>query len=410
MKFNKGFTLLEMLLVLTILGVLFSLVFLRLKPDEIVQDSYETEREGKKQSIYKALRTYSAQNHGDYPIDMDSLLPDTNYSICKYGMTCSGVDLDELVDAGFLAEIPVDPDNDTETDSGYYLAIDDTGDLEIGAADDEALATPTPPIVGCASGYIEIPGSATYGTSDFCVMKYEARNVGGVATSQTTGTPWEIIDRPTAISECTALGEDYHIPTNEEWMTIARNVEQVASNWTSGSVGTGAVFSGHNDNSPANTLAASTDNDGYNGTGDLSPSGQRRTLTLSNSEVIWDFAGNIREWINEGVTCAASQCTSSEMPYDSTPGSDWVSPNNLVTFGAFTSDLLRPSNTSWGSTNGMGRIGTDFSSNTTGGLEHAFVRGGSFSDGDIAGIYSLNLFHGSNMTSNSTGFRCAMSL
>src|SRR5665648_508893 len=149
----------------------------------------------------------------------------------------------------------------------------------------------------CPTGFIVVPGSSTYGTSDFCVMKYEAKNVSGVATSQATGTPWVSITQTTSLSTATAACSGCHLITEAEWMTLAQNVLSVASNWSSGSVGSGYIYSGHNDNSPANSLAAdSNDNNGYSGTGNSSPSNQRRTLTLTNGEVIWDMAGNVDEW------------------------------------------------------------------------------------------------------------------
>ena len=42
-------------------------------------------------------------------------------------------------------------------------------------------------------------------------------------------------------------------------MTAARNAEQVATNWIGGIVGTGAIYSGHNNNSPSTALSASAD-------------------------------------------------------------------------------------------------------------------------------------------------------
>ncbi len=39
----------------------------------------------------------------------------------------------------------------------------------------------------CPEGYIPVPGNAEYGTGDFCVAKYEMKNVGGVAKSQACG-------------------------------------------------------------------------------------------------------------------------------------------------------------------------------------------------------------------------------
>ncbi|MFO8054870.1 MAG: hypothetical protein R6U19_06900, partial [Bacteroidales bacterium] len=100
--------------------------------------------------------------------------------------------------------------------------------------------------ITCPDGYISVPGSETYGTSDFCVMKWEAKNVGGNATSQAAETPWVSISQTEAIANCSALGEGYHLITNEEWMTIARNVEQVEDNWNSSVVGIGGLYRGNN--------------------------------------------------------------------------------------------------------------------------------------------------------------------
>ena len=39
-----------------------------------------------------------------------------------------------------------------------------------------------------------------------------------------------------------------------EWMTLAANVLSVPSNWSGGSVGSGYIYSGHNDNDPPNPI------------------------------------------------------------------------------------------------------------------------------------------------------------
>ncbi len=96
-------------------------------------------------------------------------------------------------------------------------------------------------------------------------------------------------------------GSGYGLISNAEWQTIARNIEQVSSNWSSGTVGTGALNYGHSDGSPNNAIAASSDDaDPCFETGQSCSSTtwdrQRRTFTLSNGEVIWDFAGNVWQW------------------------------------------------------------------------------------------------------------------
>ena len=112
------------------------------------------------------------------------------------------------------------------------------------------------------SGWVEVPGNATYSTTNFLAMKYEAKiqgmdsgsqtyNSSYVAESRATGTPWVNISQTNAIAECAALGSSYHLISNNEWMTIARNAEAQGANWGSGVAGDTAsyMFSGHNDKS-----------------------------------------------------------------------------------------------------------------------------------------------------------------
>jgi hypothetical protein len=179
-----------------------------------------------------------------------------------------------------------------------------------------------PPVISCPSGYIPVPANSSVGTtSGFCVMKYEAKNVAGVATSQATLTPWVNISHDDAKAACSALGADYDIISNAEWMTVAREIEKTPSNWTGGAVGSGSLYIGHSDNNPAAALAVSDVTNPYVGTGNTSSQGlgngkeQRRTHELSNGEVIWDFAGNLLErvdWSPWGLmnTVSTTNCPS----------------------------------------------------------------------------------------------------
>jgi len=63
----------------------------------------------------------------------------------------------------------------------------------------------------CPEGYVFIYGNAVLGTSDFCVMKYEAKNDGsGKAVSTASGTPWVNITQTDAITAATATGGAPH--------------------------------------------------------------------------------------------------------------------------------------------------------------------------------------------------------
>jgi hypothetical protein len=233
-------------------------------------------------------------------------------------------------------------------------------------------------------------------------MKYEAKNVGGVATSQAALNPWVSINQTTAITTAAAACSGCHLITEAEWMTIAQNVLSVPSNWSSSTVGTGYIYSGHNDNVPANSLVAALDNDPYNGTGQSSPSNQKRTLTLTNGEVIWDLAGNVSEWTNATIQSPAIQPGASGGYY----WRDWTS---LSVYGTLSIDPYPsatgiPGSNNWNSSYGVGRI---FSSAVETG-KRVFIRSGYWGE-SIGNVGVLTLFFGESSNGggayDSLGFR-----
>lgn len=238
------------------------------------------------------------------------------------------------------------------------------------------------PVVVCDTGFIKVPGDSRFGTTDFCVMKYEAKKNGNgtVALAQAASKPWNNVTRPTAISASSNACAGCHLITEEEWLTIAHNALNVPSNWTGGSVGSGSVYLGYTDDWFSCTGAAASTNDGdaYVGTG--SSSGiQRRTLTLSNGEVIWDFSGGLTEWIAQRVSTGVPGPKDNnwhEWTSISDPGT--ITPNPFPAYAT-------PAAATWGSSKGMGRV---FSSPTTGGT--AYVRGGGCADYTDAGLFYMN--------------------
>ena len=141
------------------------------------------------------------------------------------------------------------------------------------------------------------------------------------------------------------------------------------------------IYSGHSDNAPANSLVADdSDANGYAGTGQANPSNQRRTLTLSNGEVIWDMAGNVWEW-------TSGQTTGGQ------PGASvyaWREWNTGLGAGSLTVNPF-PSSTgisnanTWSSTQGVGRI----NSNTDEIAMRGFIRSGGFNQVLSSGVLTL---------------------
>ena len=107
----------------------------------------------------------------------------------------------------------------------------------------------------CPGNYVLVPSLAGYTMNPFCVAKYEMKFVlsgGGREGFAIVSSPRALIfsgvkrtgsnenvaiTRNEAITRCTELGQGYDLMTNDEWQTVARNIEGVSSNWGGGTVG-----------------------------------------------------------------------------------------------------------------------------------------------------------------------------
>ncbi len=295
--------------------------------------------------------------------------------------------------------------------SGQALTTSGTGTLSWSTVATSAIVTGTGggaapnPSSGCPTGYVLVPADTDYGTTDFCVMKYEAKFGDKGAVSQATELPARgVISQNTAYAACRNLGPGYALINNAEWMTVASNMANVAANWSGGSVGSGALNRGHTDNSPADALAASADdNDPCTGTGQSctasSWNDQRRTHVLSNSNVIWDFSGNLWEWVDYfNYNNKPTPANAAWNEYTAVSGSSYMAKNRLVPTNALKSWW----SDSWnGATNGIGQYYGG--ANGGGG---ALLRGGYWSDGSDAGVFAVSLSGVPSSTYSSVGFRC----
>lgn len=271
--------------------------------------------------------------------------------------------------------------------------------------------------IDCPDGYVYVYGNSVLGTSDFCVMKYEAKNVSGTAASQAAGTPWVSITQTAAVTTAQAACSGCHLITDAEWMTIAADVLSVKYNWSGGAVGSGLIYQGHVNNNPASALAASTDDtDTLNGitggTGTASGNNNSRVLYLSSGDTIWDFPGNVREW-------TATTLTTNQVGVSGDAAFNWrewtlgsLNLGNLPasskpsTLASFTNPITRESLasvTSWDSTKGVGRIYANYADNAA----HALTRSSDWASGNTAGVLALPLNLTSSGSGGNIGFRVA---
>lgn len=238
----------------------------------------------------------------------------------------------------------------------------------------------------CPTGFVAVPGNASYGTPDFCVMQYEAKDVGGVATSQANGAPWLNITFAAARRKCQALGPTYDLISNDHWQTIYHDVEYVNANWSGGSRGVGCLFLGNNN---------WTDACGYNGNDPPSlDSGTSRNskarFTLSNGEIIWDMSGNAGEWVNGNPAAGTTQSYTYGNQITGS-GKTWYGPK-----GTYTTCASDPTGYC-----GLGWM------DVGGPAYYTIMRGGGYDDAGGGGIGWIHSSQGAvNWAHDWVGFRC----
>lgn len=252
----------------------------------------------------------------------------------------------------------------------------------------------------CPVGYIYVPPDNVYTFKPFCVMKYEAKNDGGIPASTISLTPWVSIPRGTgpndaagAWNKCKSLGPQYDLISNNEWQTIARDIQLVGNNWSGNSVGVGDISQGHTDSAPSSGLAASGDVDPCAGTGQSCSqttwNSQRRTHNLSNGEIIWDFSGNVSEHTrSENFIARGTDAWTTLLTLE---GKTAFGPSGT------TSGICGNYNTAPNYC-GMGYGYTNYTG--------VITRGGHYSLGLQAGVYHVNLAPSATTSNLNLGFRC----
>ncbi|PKL31461.1 hypothetical protein CVV43_02210 [Candidatus Saccharibacteria bacterium HGW-Saccharibacteria-1] len=406
-KKNKtsGFTIVELVISMVVIGILATIMFISYGGiiKKVAVENLKSDLLSATSKLAKFKATY-----GVYPVTISCSVPDSKTNLCIKGTTSDTI---------FAYNV-----NTTASPDTFGLSASKGNDVDLSYR----TANGSEPIA-CPAGYIVVPGSKTYGTSDFCVMKYEAKikgNDNGATTydssfipeTRASGTPWVYIDQIAARDESKTVCTGCHLISEAEWMTIAQNLLNVSSNWSGGTVGVGYIYSGHNDTDPENGIAASNDDDGYFGTNDFAGDNgvppestligdtQKRTLTLTNGEVIWDFSGNVNEWSD--ATIAGGKPGNTD---DSGASVYWRN------FSSLTSKPVLPVNiypegtgiegaSSWTSESmGIGKLGSN--SNDT--ELRGFRRGGDFDDSGIDGVLSLRIDSSPDGIGNNNGFRVA---
>ncbi len=260
--------------------------------------------------------------------------------------------------------------------------------------------------------------SGGMGLGEFYIMKYEAKawndansnseidinevDPNGMSVPLGTHTPvsiasdqpWREINANDAASKCESLGPNYHLVSNAEWMAIAIDIENIDTNWTGQSVGSGCLFRGNTGETTVGSGSNITDSCGYNGNDPEEGTARdiRARHLVSSGQYIFDLAGNIWEWVDWDSSQVGFQIGPTDCPFSGIEQIPSVTCNSLAQAD------YNSSNGSYDATHGFGVF--------YGGPGGAALRGSYWVDASSVGILALNLFYDPPSTNYDAGFRC----
>ena len=110
---QKGFTLVEVLIVIGILAVLVAIVLIAVNPQQQFREANNTARKADVNAILNAISSYAADNNGSLPAGITS----TDKNITSTA-GATNVDLCTLLVPTYIADLPLDPLTGTESPAG----------------------------------------------------------------------------------------------------------------------------------------------------------------------------------------------------------------------------------------------------------------------------------------------------
>jgi len=290
----------------------------------------------------------------------------------------------------------------------------------------------------CPTWFIAVPWNKDFNQPWFCISKYEMsysdwdtptstvwwfdwNTVAYVWWKVPTSMAWKYpiadINQQQAIDACKSMWAWYHLITNNEWMTIARNIEAQSINWSSWIVWSGSISNGVSNSTmwclwQTNTIYPELTRNWATKTwpGSNESCNTKRQLKLSNWEIIWDLAWNVWSHVNGANTINWDNfntmywkwCSNATViAWFSLSGNDWVEECSFTNWYSYAN--VWPKTPNLNANNWVWRI-LSRSDNLT---DRVFLRGAAASYGSYAGIFALYLGWDATSTGRSVGFRCA---
>ncbi len=290
----------------------------------------------------------------------------------------------------------------------------------------------------CPDWFIKVPWNEEFMQPWFCVAKYEMTYADATTpdscdtqypTSCTANYDWNTvryqpwktivskawlypianITQEQAIDACKSMWVWYHLITNAERMTIARNIEMIPSNWSGKAIWSWYIYNWLSNSTMwclwvSNTIytlsrATASKTWEWNTWTGVTTCDPYRKYTLSNWETIWDLAGNLWEHENKANTIDWTNYNLGQTSINWS--SNWI---GLDDDGKYDiNDMKKYWSSLWlWIINGMWNINyADWMPS------NIFLYGAGAGASSTAGVFAMQLNRTSTNQSRNMGFRCA---
>ena len=145
----RGFTLIEILVVIGLIAILAAIVLIAINPARQFAQARNTQRESNVNTILNALGQDIADNKGTFTCSGVGTMPAA--TAAHIGTSATFVNLTCLVPTYISTAIPVDPANGTAADTQYTIAVDSVGRFTV-----------------CAPGHLE---TSIASSSAYCITR-----------------------------------------------------------------------------------------------------------------------------------------------------------------------------------------------------------------------------------------------
>lgn len=146
-QLRKGFTLVELIIVIAIIAILAAGIFVAIDPARRLNETRNSRRSADVATILDALVNYQADNGGTHYATVAALTAGQFSVVGTNGVGCNTTCTAKTTQAAcvnlsalpqnYLGTVPMDPKTGTAANTDYYLSRGSNGTLTVGSCDPE---------------------------------------------------------------------------------------------------------------------------------------------------------------------------------------------------------------------------------------------------------------------------------